>query len=79
MSKSLETEIAFFDANMGVLCQRARELGKDAVLVHDREVVDFFSSVEEAAKEGYQRFPGQPFLARSCSQATKKLVLASIF
>lgn len=37
------------------------------VLIHGEEVVDTFSSYEDALKEGYSRFKLEPFLVRQIS------------
>jgi len=79
MASPLDPDIAYFDTNLDELTARAQAAGKDAVLIFDRGVVDFFDSVEEAAKAGYERFGRKPFLARSVAQGTKRMALASIF
>ncbi len=37
------------------------------VLIHDEQVVDTFSSYEDAIKEGYSKFKLEPFLVKRIS------------
>lgn len=57
---ALETELATYRAKLPEL--KAHE-GKFA-LIHKEEIVDFFSTYEDAIKAGYQKFRLDPFLVK---------------
>lgn len=57
---ALEKELATYKA--GVDSWKEHE-GK-FVLIHDSDVVDFFSSYEDAIKVGYDKFKLEPFLVK---------------
>jgi len=43
------------------------------VLIHGDEIVDFFTSYEDAIKAGYQRFGLEPFLVRQINAVEQVL------
>jgi len=57
---ALEKELATYQAKL--LDLKAHE-GK-FVLIHGEEIIDFFSTYEDAIKAGYQRFKLAPFLVK---------------
>jgi hypothetical protein len=57
---ALEKEIATYNARLPEL----REKEGRFVLIQGEEVVDFFSTYEDAIKSGYQRFQLTPFLVK---------------
>jgi hypothetical protein len=57
---ALEKELAAYEKN---LPQWKEHEGK-FVLIHGDEVIDFFSSYEDAIRLGYQRFALTPFLVK---------------
>lgn len=57
---SLEQELATYKNKLSEL----REHEGKYVLIHGSDVVDFFTSYEDAIKEGYQRFKLEPFLVK---------------
>ncbi len=57
---ALETELATYQAKLPEM--KVHE-GK-FVLIHKENVVDFFSTYEDAIKSGYQRFQLEPFLVK---------------
>jgi hypothetical protein len=57
---ALEKEIETYQAKLSEL--KAHE-GK-FVLIHGEEIVDFFSTYEDAIKGGYQKFKLEPFLVK---------------
>jgi len=57
---ALERELAAYEANLETL--KAQE-GK-FVLIKGDDVIDVFTSYEDAIKEGYQKFGLEPFLVR---------------
>ena len=58
---ALEKEISFFQTH---LSEFAVDHTGQHVLIHGDEVVDFFSSYEDALKAGYNRFGLDPFLVK---------------
>jgi len=57
----LDTELQTYEA------QLARLLGQDRgkyVLIKGERVVDVFSSIDDALKQGYELFEAEPFLVR---------------
>lgn len=58
---ALEQELALFESKLSEF--RAEHQGK-YVLIGGEEVVDFFSSYEDAIKAGYTKFGLQPFLVK---------------
>lgn len=57
---ALERELATLERRSAELAQHAGQF----VLVHGDEVVDFFSSYDDALRAGYTRFGLGPFLIR---------------
>jgi hypothetical protein len=57
----LERELATYRANHGQLLVEHR--GK-FVLIKDDDVVDVFSSIDDALKHGYELFKSEPFLVK---------------
>jgi hypothetical protein len=57
---ALEKEIATYNAKLPEL----REKEGKFVLIQGEEIVDFFSTYEDAIKSGYQRFKLTPFLVK---------------
>lgn len=57
---ALEKELATYQAKLPELKQHE---GKFA-LIHGDDVVDFFSTYEDAIKAGYQNFRLEPFLVK---------------
>ena len=57
----LETEIAFFEAN---LAEWLKSYRGQVALVHERELVGIFSTDAEALSEGVCLFGSAPFLVR---------------
>jgi hypothetical protein len=58
---TLEKELATYQAKLPELKQQHE--GK-FVLIHGDEVVDTYSSYDDALKEGYRRFGLEPFLVK---------------
>jgi hypothetical protein len=61
LTVALERELAFFNSKLSEL--KAEHEGK-FVLVHGEDIIDFFSSYDDAIKAGYARFPLEPFLVK---------------
>jgi hypothetical protein len=57
---ALETELDTYHAKLPDLKQHEGKF----VLIHGNQVVDFFSSYEDAIKSGYQQFALEPFLVK---------------
>jgi hypothetical protein len=57
---ALEKELATYQAKLSELKQHEGKF----VLIHDDDVVDLFSSYDDALKEGYKRFGLAPFLVK---------------
>ena len=57
---ALETELATYKARLPEMADKEGKF----VLIHGTEVVDFFSSYEDAIKAGYDKFQLQPFLVK---------------
>ncbi|HEX5759264.1 MAG TPA: hypothetical protein VF121_08725 [Thermoanaerobaculia bacterium] len=58
---ALEKELALFNSKLPEL--KAEHEGK-FVLIHGEDVVDFFSSYDDAIKAGYSQFGLGPFLVK---------------
>lgn len=65
---ALEREIATYTAKLAEL----REHEGKFVLIHGDDIVDFFTSYDDAIKAGYQQFKLEPFLVRQI-QAIEKV------
>lgn len=78
MARSLDREICYFDENIDTLRSEAASRGKDAVLIHGGEVIGYFDTVVQAARDGHRRFGTDLFLARSVSESRQGVLLASI-
>lgn len=78
MPRSLDSDIAYFDAHFDAIRSEGEARGKTAVLIFDREVVDYYDSVVDAANAGYEKFGGEVFLARSVTIEIHQPALASI-
>jgi hypothetical protein len=57
---ALEKELATYQAKLAELKQHQGKY----VLIQDETVVDFFTSYDDALKEGYRRFGLTPFLVK---------------
>lgn len=57
---ALERELATYKKHLPDL----REHEGKFVLIHGDEIVDYFSSYDDAIKEGYRRFKLEPFLVK---------------
>ena len=57
---ALEKELAIYRAKLPTLKQHEGKY----VLIHGDDVVDFFSTYEDAIKAGYQQFKLEPFLVK---------------
>jgi hypothetical protein len=57
---ALEQEIATYKSNIATLKEHEGKF----VLIHGKDVVDFFSTYEDAIKAGYQKFNMEPFLVK---------------
>jgi hypothetical protein len=57
---ALEKEIATYNAKLPELKDKEGKF----VLINGEDVVDFFSTYEDAIKAGYQRFQLTPFLVK---------------
>ncbi len=57
---ALEKELATYQAKLSELKQHEGKF----VLIHDDQVVDTFTSYEDALKEGYKQFGLEPFLVK---------------
>lgn len=79
MPRSLDTEIAYFNAHVDSLRVQADIEGKRVVLIHDRHPQGYYESVVDAATAGYQMFGTDPFLARQVDPAEHQAAIASIF
>ncbi len=60
---ALEKEIATYKSKLPELKQHEGKF----VLISGEEVVDFFSTYEDAIKAGYQKFKLEPFLVKQVS------------
>jgi hypothetical protein len=58
---ALEKELETFNSRLAEL--KAQHEG-EFVLIHGEEIVDFFTSYDDAIKAGYNRFGLQPFLVK---------------
>jgi hypothetical protein len=57
---ALEKELETYKSKLPELKQHEGEF----VLIHGEEVIDTFTSYEDAIKEGYKRFNLEPFLVK---------------
>jgi hypothetical protein len=57
---ALEKELATYRDKLPTLKEHEGKF----VLIHDEEIVDFFSTYEDAIKAGYQQFKLGPFLVK---------------
>ena len=57
---ALEKELATYEANLAKLKE---QVGK-FVLIHGDDIVDYFSSYDDAIKAGYQQFKLESFLVK---------------
>jgi hypothetical protein len=57
---ALETELATYKAKLPELEAQAGRF----VLIHGNDVVDTFSSYDDALREGYEKFGLEPFLVK---------------
>lgn len=57
---ALEKELATYRAKLPGLTQQEGKY----VLIHGEEIVDFFSTYEDAIKSGYQKYKLDPFLVK---------------
>lgn len=57
---ALERELATYAAKL----PEFREHEGKFVLIHGTDVIDFFTSYDDAIKAGYQRFKLEPFLVK---------------
>jgi hypothetical protein len=57
---ALEQEIATYRSKIGTLKEHEGKF----VLIQGDQVIDFFSTYEDAIKSGYQRFKLDPFLVK---------------
>jgi hypothetical protein len=57
---ALEKELETYQAKLANM----REHEGKFVLIHGEDVVDYFSTYEDAIKAGYQRFKLEPFLVK---------------
>lgn len=57
---ALEKERATYNSKLPELAQHEGKF----VLIHGEEIVDFFSTYEDAIKSGYQKFKLEPFLVK---------------
>lgn len=71
---ALETELATYKARL----HEWKEHEGQFVLIHGSEVVEFFSSYEDAIKVGYDKFKLEPFLVKQI-QAVEAIQLVSRF
>lgn len=78
MARSLDSEIAYFDAHLDQLREAAPE-GRCVVVIRGREVQGYFDSVVVAANFGYEKFSPEPFLVRSVEPERYQPAIASIF
>jgi hypothetical protein len=69
---ALEKELEIFRSKLPEL--KGEHEGK-FVLIHDEQVVDFFSSYEDAIKDGYARFGLEPFLVKKIQALEQAAVL----
>lgn len=71
---ALETELATYKAKLHEL----KDQGGTFVPIHGEEVIDTFSSYDDAIKEGYSRFGLRPFLVKQI-QANEPVQFVSRF
>ena len=71
---ALETELATYKAKLPEL---AAQEGK-YVLIHGAEIVDFFSTYEDAIKVGYDKFKLEPFMVKQV-QSVEQVQFVSRF
>jgi hypothetical protein len=69
---ALETELATYKQKLPELKEQE---GKFA-LVHGEDLVDVYSTYEDAIKEGYNRFKLEPFLVKQI-RATEQILFIS--
>jgi len=60
---ALEKELATYHAKLADLKEHQGKF----VLIHDGEIVDFFTAYDDAIKAGYQKFQLEPFLVKRIS------------
>lgn len=71
---ALEREMKTFEAHRAELLGRAR--GK-FVLIKDDDVLDVFSSMDDALKVGYEKYGGESFLVKRIEDAEVPLNFTS--
>lgn len=61
---ALETELATYRQKLPELLQHSGRF----VLIHANDVIDVYTSYDDAIKEGYKRFSLDPFLVQQVEQ-----------
>ncbi len=74
MPRPLEQEQATFDAHRAELLGRAK--GK-YVLIKGSKILGDFTDIQEALKNGYERFGNQPFLVKLVAEVDAPLSFTS--
>src|SRR5437660_11909922 len=69
---ALEKELQTYNAKLAEL----REHEGKFVLIHGSDIVDYFSTYDDAIKEGYQKFGLEPFLVKQI-QSLEQVQLVS--
>lgn len=69
---ALEKEIATYKRRLPELTQHEGKF----VLISGEEVIDFFSTYEDAIKAGYQKFKLEPFLVKQVSTTEPVLFIS---
>lgn len=69
---ALEKELATYRSKLPELTQHEGKF----VLIHGEDVVDFFSTYEDAIKAGYQKYKLEPFLVKQV-HATEPVLFIS--
>ena len=57
---ALEKELATYKDKLPTMKEHEGKF----VLIHGEEIIDFFSTYEDAIKSGYQRFKLEPFMVK---------------
>lgn len=72
---ALEKEMATYDKHLPEMAAHAGKF----VLIHGEEIVDFFSSYEDAIKAGYQKFKLEPFFVRQVQVSAQVQFISRMF
>lgn len=72
---ALETELRFFESKKEEWLEKYRD---KYVLIKKEELIDVFTSLEDAYKEGVRRFGNQPFFIKKVTEVEQTEQIPSL-